>query len=309
MKTTPRTTIMSPEIGRALSQGTPVVALESTVITHGLPEPENLELALAMETEVREQGALPATIGVLDGRIHIGLNQIQLTRLAAREGVRKISVRDLGVALARKESGGTTVSGTLFVARQAGIKVLATGGIGGAHHAPAHDVSADLEQLARTPLAVVCAGPKAVLDLPATLERLESLAVPVAGYRTDTLPAFYSRSSGLGLTLRVDGAQEAAEIARAHWGLGLMSALLVVVPPPEEVAMEPAAVQEAVKRALAEAEAGGRVGPEVTPFLLQRVSELTGGASLRANLGLLRHNARIGAQIAHELADPQSRSV
>jgi pseudouridine-5'-phosphate glycosidase len=301
--------VLSPEIGRALSQGAPVVALESTVITHGLPQPENLKLALAMESEVRAKGAVPATIGMLDGRLHIGLNPDQLARLASREGMQKLSVRDLGPALARKQSGGTTVSATLFTAHQVGIKVLATGGLGGVHHAPPYDVSADLGQLARTPMVVVCAGPKAILDLPATLERLETLAVPVAGFGTGELPAFYSRTSGLPLALQVMDADEAAQVARAHWGLGLQSALLVVVPPPTEVALDTDQVRDAIQTALREAEVEGLVGAEVTPFLLKRVNELTAGASLRANLGLLHQNARVGAQIARRLLEPHARSL
>jgi len=288
-------------VGRAFAVGAPVVALESTVITHGLPYPQNYDLAQDMEREVRQEGAVPATIAVLEGTIHIGLNQAQLQTLATSQGMRKISTRDFADVLLKEKSGGTTVAGTLVAAHAAGIKIFATGGIGGVHRGPASDVSTDLSQLAQTPLVVVCAGAKAILDLAATLEYLETLGVPVVGYQTDTFPAFYSRSSNLPVSARVETAEAAAGMARAHWGLGLKSALLVTVPPPEEVAMAPESIQRAVDQALKELEKKGLRGQEVTPFLLKRVSELTSGESLRANLGLLRNNARVAAQIARYL--------
>lgn len=303
----PSNLAVAQDIARALANTSPVVALESTVITHGLPHPENLELAQAMEAEVRAAGGLPATVAVLDGRLQVGLDAAQLERLAQGEAMVKISTRDLGPALALGLSGGTTVAATLFAAHRAGIRVFATGGIGGVHRQASHDVSADLYELARTPMIVVCAGAKAILDLPATLERLETLGVPVLGYQTDHFPAFYSRDSGLAVTRRVDSPGEVAGIAAAHWRLGLPAALLVTVPPPPEVALPLDEVENAIEAALEEAQEEGVRGPAVTPFLLARVSALTGGASLQANLGLLRQNARVAAQIAVEVATRRAR--
>ncbi|MEA3352111.1 MAG: pseudouridine-5'-phosphate glycosidase [Chloroflexota bacterium] len=288
----------SPEVSRAKHLNAPIVALETTVLTHGLPYPQNMELAQAMESEVQTEGATPATIGILDGVIRVGMNQEQLERLVAVENPRKISRRDFAPAIAKSDSGGTTVAGTLIVAHAAGIRTFATGGIGGVHRQPAFDISADLPQLSRTPVVVTCAGAKAILDLPATLEYLETLGVPVVGYQTDEFPAFYSRASGLPVSTRADSPQEVAEIARAHWDLGLDSAVLVVVPPPEDVALPVDAVSGAIEQALDEAQEQGVRGQKVTPFLLARVSELTGHASLRANLGLLHNNARVAARIA-----------
>ena len=293
---------LSREVARALSLGLPLVALESTVITHGLPYPENLTVAREMESALRQQGVAPATIAVLDGKIQVGVTEEQLERLANGQDMRKISARDLAVAIARKGCGGTTVAGTLLAAFAAGIRVFATGGIGGVHRQPAFDVSADIPQLARTPVMVVCAGAKAILDLPATLEFLETYSVPVVGYQTDEFPAFYSRGSGLKTSCRADTPQEVVEIARAHWGLGNTSAVLVVTPPPEEVALPVELVEEAVHRALGEAQEKGIRGQEVTPFLLKRVNEITGGRSLRANLGLLRNNAHLAGEIAHQFS-------
>ena len=299
---------ISSEVGRAFSAGVPVVALESTVITHGLPYPQNLDLAQDMEREVRGEGAVPATIAVLDGIIHVGLNQVQLQTLATSQGMRKISTRDFADVLLKRESGGTTVAGTLVAAHAAGIKVFATGGIGGVHRLPVGDVSTDLSQLAQTPLIVVCAGAKAILDLGTTLEYLETWGVPVVGYQTDTFPAFYSRSSGFSVSARLETAEAVAKMARVHWDLGLKSALLVTVPPPGEVAMREESMQNAVNQALEELERKGLRGQEVTPFLLKRVSEISGGESLRANLGLLRNNARVAAQIARQLGSESRRS-
>lgn len=299
---------LSFEVARALELKLPVVALESTVITHGLPYPQNLALAKDMEAEVRAQEVVPATIAVLDGEVRIGVGITELERLASSEDTHKISTRDLVAAIAKGWSGGTTVAGTLMAAGAAGISVFATGGIGGVHRGAPFDVSTDLHQLARSPLIVVCSGAKAILDLPATLEVLESLAVPVLGYRTDEFPAFYSRSSGLPVGVRVDAPEEIAAMARAHWSLGLSSALLVVNPPPQEAALPPEAVDGAIEQALEEAEARGIRGQGVTPFLLARVSELTGGASLGANLALLRDNARLAAEIAFHLNRERSRS-
>lgn len=300
---------LNAEVTRARQMGLPLVALESAVITHGLPRPENLTLALVLERVVREQGAIPATVGVLDGRVHVGLTRAQLERLAQEDGARKISRRDFGIALARRENGGTTVAGTLIAARLAGVKVFATGGIGGVHrHAP-FDVSADLPELARSPLVVVCAGAKSILDLPATVETLETMGVAVIGYQTDEFPAFYARESGLPVTVRVDSPAEIAAIARAHWNLGLESAILVVQPPPAAVALPASQMEAVVAQALAEAETARIRGAAVTPFLLSRVSHLSGGASLQANLALLENNARLAAQVAAALFPIANRSI
>jgi len=286
------------QVAHALETRQPVVALESTVITHGLPFPENLNLARDMEAEVRAGGATPATIALLDGKVHVGVEDEGLDRLARGGGMHKISTRDYGIAIAKGWSGGTTVAGTMMAAHQVGIRVFATGGIGGVHRGVPFDISADLPQLAHTPMIVVCAGAKAILDLSATLEYLETCAVPVLGYQTDEFPAFYSRTSGLKVTYQIDSPDEAATIAKEHWKLGLSSAVLVTTPLPEEVAIPAEFVEGAIQAALQEASEQGIRGPEVTPFLLQRVSELIGGASLRANLALLRNNARLGAEIA-----------
>lgn len=292
---------LSLEVSQAIASGQPVVALESTVITHGLPFPENQHIAEQMEAEVRGMGVVPATIAMIAGCFRVGLNRHQLGYLAKGKGMQKLSPRDFALAIARKQDGGTTVAGTIFIARQVGIKVFATGGIGGVHRYPPYDISADLMQLANTPMVVVCAGAKAILDLPGTVELLETLGVPVIGYRTDEFPAFYCQSSGLALKRRVDAPKEIARLAEVHWGLGLKSAILVVTPPPKEVALPEAMVQRAVSQAIEEAHEQGVRGQEMTPFLLRRVGELTGGESLRANLALLRHNARLAAQIAIEM--------
>ena len=292
---------LAPEVTTALNDHPAVVALESTVITHGLPYPENIQLALDMEAEVRSQGAVPATIAILEGHVRVGLNPAELNALAQNKQVRKISSRDFGHAIAQRASGGTTVAGTLVAAHLAGIKAFATGGIGGVHRDAPFDVSADLTEMSRIPLVVVCAGAKAILDLPATLEMLETLAVPVVGYATNNFPAFYSLSSGLPASCRVDSPSEAADLAHAHWELGLKSTVLVTQPPPAELALENGEIDAVIQQALAEARQKGVRGQAVTPFLLARVSELTSGESLRTNLALLRQNARLAAQIARYL--------
>jgi pseudouridine-5'-phosphate glycosidase len=260
-----------------------------------------LQLARALEQVVREQGAVPATVAILDGKVRVGLSEAQLERLANEDGARKISRRDYGIALARGENGGTTVAGTLIAARQVGIRVFATGGIGGVHRNAAFDVSADLPELGRSPLVVVCAGAKSILDLPATLEVLETMGVAVLGYQTDDFPAFYSASSGLPVNARVESVEDVVRIAREHWQMGLESALLVVQPPPAETALAQEQVEEVIQLAMAEAEKNQIRGAAVTPFLLERVSRLSGGASLQANLALLENNARLAAQIAAAL--------
>ena len=287
-----------PEVELALREGDPIVALESTVITHGLPFPENCDLAMNMEMVVRKGNCTPATIAILDGVIHVGLDEGQLERLARAENMRKISARDIAPAVALRWSGGTTVAGSLAIAHAVGIRVFATGGIGGVHRQAPFDVSADLSELAKAQLVVVCAGAKAILDIPATLEVLETYGVPVIGYQTDEFPAFYSISSGMGVSARVDSAEEVAALAHTQWEMGLGGSILVAVPPPSDVALEPEVVESAIQAALAETRAKNIHGQGVTPFLLRRVSELTRGASLRANLGLLLNNARVAAEIA-----------
>lgn len=298
----PETFILSTEIINAKRLGLPVVALETAVVTHGLSRPRNLELACELEAIVRSENAVPATVGLIDGKIHVGLSQQELERLANEPGTRKISRRDFGIAIARKECGGTTVAGTLIAARIAGLSVFATGGIGGVHRDAPFDVSADLAELGRCPLVVVCAGAKAILDLPATLEVLETMGVPVVGFQTDEFPAFYSIGSGLPVTARANTPAEVADIARAQWNTGINSAVLVVVPPPAEYALPVAEVEISIRKALQEAGAKSIHGAAATPFLLSRVSELSGGASLQANLALLRNNARLAALIAKELS-------
>jgi pseudouridine-5'-phosphate glycosidase len=299
----PSSFVLIPEVAQALALNLPLVALETTVITHGLPSPQNLQLGRDMEKEVRSHSAVPATIAILDGKVHVGLEDAQLERLASgKTPVRKISRRDFGIAIARREDGGTTVAGTITAAQRVGIRVMATGGIGGVHRNAPFDVSSDLPALGVTPIVVVCSGAKAILDLPATLETLETLGVPVVGYQTDELPAFYSRSSGLPVTVSAASPGEIAAIARAQWEMGVFSAVLVVNPPPEEVALPNEEVEQAIQAALHEAEQKQIHGAAVTPFLLQRVSEISGGASLKANLALLLSNARLAARIAVEIS-------
>lgn len=294
----PKSFAISQAVQEALNLNAPVVALESAVITHGLPRPENLTLADEMEGQVRENGATPATIALLDGKIRVGLSTDELEKLADLKYTRKISLRDFGIALAGGLSGGTTVAGTLFAAASVGIRVFATGGIGGVHRGAPFDVSADLMQLGRSPVLVVCAGAKAILDLPATREVLETQGVPVIGYQTDDFPAFYTRESGLAVDKRVETPQEAAQIALQSWEAGLRSAILLVVPPPAESAMTSEKMERAIQEALSQADVQGISGGATTPFLLDRVSQLTKGESLQANLALLRNNARVAGQVA-----------
>jgi len=287
-----------PEVAEALEHGKPIVALESTVITHGLPFPDNQQLASEVEREIREVGCVPATIAILDGKICLGIDQQQLEQLVQAKELLKVSVRDIAIAVSARKTGGTTVAGTLAVAQAAGIKVFATGGIGGVHRGSAFDVSADLQELRRAQLVVVCAGAKAILDIPATLEVLETLGVPVIGYQTDHFPGFYSANSGYPVSSRVDSPEEVAKLAQVQWRLGQTSAILVAVPPPAEIALRKDVVEAAIQTALEDAQRMNIHGQAVTPYLLRRVSEMTGGASLKANLGLLSNNARIAAQIA-----------
>ena len=307
----PESFSVSSAVVEALENNKPVVALESTVITHGLPYPQNLSIAQEMESEVTQRDVVPATIAVLDGKVHVGLDADELERLATEQDVHKISSRDFASAIAKKRCGGTTVAGTMVAANNVGIKVFATGGIGGVHRqiskkvgqssaGVSSDISADLPQLANTPMIVVCAGAKAILNLPATLEYLETFAIPVVGFGTNEFPAFYSRSSGLSINARADSAVDIIKIAKAHWDLGLQSAILVVNPLPEEEALADEQIETAIEEAVREAEFNGVSGQAVTPYLLSMVSELTKGKSLKANLALLRYNARLAAQIALE---------
>jgi len=293
---------VQPAVAEALSHNQPIVALESTVITHGLPYPQNIQLARDMENEIKKLGCVPATIAIIEGKVCIGIDESQLDHLVNMKELVKVSLRDIASAIQNRKSGGTTVAGTLVIAQAAGIKVFATGGIGGVHRGSIFDVSADLGQLARSQLVVVCAGAKAILDIPATLEVLETYGVPVIGYRTNEFPAFYSTSSGMPVSARVDSAEEVAELASRHWELGLKSAILLAVPPPAEVALEKETVESAIQVALDEAQTHQIHGQAVTPYLLTRVSELTGGKSLEVNLALLKNNARVAAEVAKSIA-------
>jgi pseudouridine-5'-phosphate glycosidase len=302
----PDLTRIHPEVRDALADGRPVVALESVVVTHGLPAPTNLALAREMEEAVREEGAVPATVAVLDGVVRVGLAPSELEALADRPDRRKLSVRDLPVAVGLGRSGGTTVAATALVAHRAGIAAFATGGIGGVHPGSAErlDVSADLPTLARTPIAVVSAGAKSILDLANTLEVLETLSVPVVGFGTDTLPGFHTRTTGLGLEVRVDDVASLAAIVRARDALRLPQAVLVVQPVPEADAVPPEEVREAVARATERARAAQVHGSALTPFVLAALNDAEGDPRfLRANLSLLRANARLAARLARHLAE------
>jgi pseudouridine-5'-phosphate glycosidase len=288
-----------PEIAAALQGGRPVVALESTLITHGLPWPVNLETARLAEEAVRAEGAEPATVAVWHGRPTVGLGPAELETMARGNDVLKASRRDLALAVARRQTAGTTVAATMFLAGRAGIRVFATGGIGGAHRGgeAQWDVSADLVELARTPVAVVCAGAKSILDIPRTLEMLETLGVPVAGYATDEFPAFYVRSSGQPLSARVDSPEEAAALASAHWALG-GAGIVLAQPVSQEVALEPKEFAGALAEAERAAAFAGVHGPALTPYLLARLAELTEGRTLEANKVLVVANARLAARVA-----------
>ena len=292
----------SEEVREALDHQKPIVGLETAVVTHGLPYPTNVELAQAMENTIREEGAVPATVGVLGGKAQVGMNPADIQLLAQDRDVVKVSRRDFSRAALKKLNGGTTVAGTITALHKAGIKVFATGGIGGVHRNAPNDISADLYTMAQCPVIIVCAGAKSILDLPATLETLETLSVPVVGFQTSTFPAFYARSSGLAVTAQVEEPEEAALLARAHWDIGVNSSILLAVPAPLEDALPDKVMQEAVDQALQDAAEHKIQGQSVTPFLLNRVSELTGKSSMKANLGLLLNNARIAARVAVELS-------
>ena len=297
---------IAPEVQQALAEGKPVVALESTIISHGMPYPKNVETALLVEQTIRDNGAVPATIAIIGGRLKAGLSHEEIEYLGkAGRSVAKASRRDLPALVARGVDGATTVATTMIIAHMAGISIFATGGIGGVHRGAetTMDISADLEELAQTPVMVVCAGAKSILDLGLTLEYLETKGVPVIGYGTEELPAFYTRKSGFGVDYRVDSPAELASIFRAQRGLDYKGGMLVTNPIPEEYAMDKEVIDAAIEQALAEAKEQGIHGKETTPFLLAKVVELTGGESLESNIQLVLNNARVAARTAVCLAE------
>lgn len=290
------------EVSDALSDHRPIVALESTVIAHGLPQPLNLETARRLEQIVRQERATPATIAVLKGQLCVGLDQSQLKHLATSDTIKKLSTRDLAVAVANELDGATTVASTMWIAHRASIKVFATGGIGGVHRGALPDISADLPELARTPMIVVCSGAKIVLDLPATREWLETYGITVVGYGCEEMPAFYSRQSGLPIDVRCDSPAEVTRLFRTQTNLGIQSALLVSVPVPAAAEVPPETLQQALDQSLSAAAQANITGRDLTPFLLDRMSRLSAGGTLHANIALLENNARVAAQIASELS-------
>ncbi len=296
---------VSPEVKEALEQGKPVVALESTIISHGMPYPQNVETALAVEKVIRDAGAVPATTAIIGGRLKAGLSKEEIEHLGkSGMNVTKVSRRDIPVITARGMDGASTVATTMVIASMAGIRIFATGGIGGVHRGAQQtfDISADLEELAGTPVTVVCAGAKAILDLPLTLEYLETKGVPVLGFGTEELPAFYTRKSGLSVDYRVDTPEELAKIIRVKRELGLRGGILVTNPIPEEYSMDPEVINKAIDQAIEEANQRGIKGKETTPFLLARVKDLTGGDSLDSNIQLVFNNARVAAETAVALS-------
>lgn len=299
---------IKPEVQQALNNKQAVVALESTIISHGMPYPQNVETALAVEAIIREAGAIPATIAILDGRIKVGLSTEEIEQLAKATEVIKTSRRDLPYVVATKKNGATTVAGTMIVAKMAGISVFVTGGIGGVHRGAAEtmDISADLMELAQTDVAVVCAGAKSILDIGLTLEYLETQGVPVLGYQTEHFPAFYSRESGFACNYKVDSADEVARILAEKKELGLEGGTIIANPIPEQFALPAAEIEQAIRKALDEAEEKNIGGKEVTPFLLSTLGNITAGRSLSANIELVKNNARVGVQIAIELAKYQA---
>ena len=292
----------SADVSRARQQNLPVVALESTVITHGLPRSQNLTLAQDMEQTVRSENAIPATIAILDGKIQIGISSDQLEQIANAEDAIKVSLRDIATALVKSIPGGTTVAGTMYIAEKAGIRVFATGGIGGVHKEVRFDVSTDLQALASIPMIVVCAGAKSILDLPATLEYLETMGVPVVGYGTDRFPEFFSPGKDLPVSVRLDTPEEVATFAHSHWDLGMKSAVLVCQPIPAELAIANAEIAPVLEQVSNEVREKKISGQKVTPYELMRVNELTSGKSMRANLSLLLNNAKLAARLAQAMA-------
>ena len=298
--------IYSSQVKKAINQHFPLVALESTVITHGLPQPKNYEIALAMENEVIKENATPATICLINGIIHVGIDNTELKTLAQTTNSVKVSRKDIAYAVSYGLNGGTTVSGTMTIAHAAGIKVFATGGIGGVHRGNTFDISADLPTLARIPMIVVCSGAKAILNIPATRENLETNGVPILGYKTNELPAFYSIKSGIKVDRQVNNEEEIVSIALNHWKLGLPSAILVTVPPPSDLEIPASQIAMQIEQALEEANKNNINGAAITPYLLQKVNEKTKGKSMRVNIALLKNNARIAAKIAAALCSAEN---
>jgi len=295
---------INPEVAAALKNGKAVVALESTIISHGMPYPKNVETALNVEKIVRENGAVPATIAILKGRLKVGLTADEIEYLGKAKDVVKCSRRDIPFIIAKKLDGATTVASTMILASMAGIKIFATGGVGGVHRGAQEtfDISADLLELAQTDVAVVCAGAKSILDIGLTLEYLETNGVPVVGYQTDELPAFYTRKSGFGVDYRIDSPEEMAQALKAKWDLKLKGGLIIANPIPEAYAMDLDTITKAIEEALKQAQRDGIKGKESTPYLLAKVKELTGGDSLDSNIQLVYNNAKVGAQVAVALA-------
>lgn len=295
---------INPEVKKALKDGQAVVALESTIISHGMPYPKNVETALAVEQIARDNGAIPATIAIIKGKLRVGLTPEEIEYLGKGNDIVKASRRDIPFIVAKGLDGATTVAATMIIANLANIKVFATGGIGGVHRGAQQtfDISADLQELAQTDVAVVCAGPKSILDIGLTLEYLETQGVPIVGFGTDELPAFYTSKSGFGVDYRVDKVEELAEALKIKWDLGLKGGIVIANPIPTEFEMNPAVINGVIGSALKEAEENGIKGKEITPFLLDRVIEHTSGASLDSNIQLVYNNVRVGAQIAVELS-------
>lgn len=293
------------EVAKAIKKNEPVVALESTIISHGMPYPQNLEVAKQLEKTIRDKGAVPATIAIIDGIIKVGLNEEELNFIGTNNNILKASRMDIPIIIAKKLNAATTVAGTMIAANLAGIKVFVTGGIGGVHrHAQqTFDISADLQELAKTNVAVVCAGPKAILDLPLTVEYLETFGVPLIGYQTDELPSFYSRKSGIKVPYRIETTKEAALIMKTKWDLGLQGGVLITNPIPEEFSMNEEEINSIINKAIQDSEKMGIKGKELTPFLLSRIKELSKGESLKANIALVLNNAKVGAEIAKEFCN------
>lgn len=294
---------LSEEVRKAIEDQRPIVALESTIISHGMPYPQNVETALKVEEIIREHGAVPATIGIIGGRLKAGLTSEEIDYMGRAKNIAKVSRRDIPYLIAHKRDGATTVASTMIIASMAGIRVFATGGVGGVHRGAEKtmDISADLEELAMTEVAVVCAGAKSILDLGLTLEYLETKGVPVLGYQTEELPAFYTRKSGFGVDYKVDTPEEIADILRTKWDLGLKGGALIANPIPEEYSMDADLITRVIEDAVKEAEALGIKGKDTTPFLLAKIKEITGGESLESNIQLVYNNARLAAEIARSL--------
>ncbi len=295
--------VIKPEVKEALSSGKPVVALESTIIAHGMPYPENVQTAIDLENTIRKQGAVPATVGIINGQIKVGLSESEIEDLAKADKVYKVSRRDFPFVLSAKEMGATTVAGTMIAAARAGIEVFVTGGIGGVHKGAESnfDISADLQELKETNVTVVAAGAKSILDIGLTLERLETFGVPVLGYKTEEFPAFYSRSSGFKVDYRVNDPREAARIIKTKRTINLGGGILIANPIPEKDEIKYEVINSVINQAQNEAEKEGITGKELTPFLLDKIKELTGGTSLKANISLVKNNAMVGARVAREL--------